>query len=411
MRFVSQTRNLSWAILALVLLSSTLFSLATSRKTKKNIQTKVFFSPKIELSPGSVSNKVFMDVDFPRGHISLKSFFAEVVNESGNSVPLHQTYLHHWIVVRYHQPKNVANNSEESIIFKRNNGFCQENVFGQYYGLGSETRGTNTYIPDPYGIEVGNPEEIPKGYVEKWFINVHAIDTRGVEDRMGCTECKCDLYGVTKDENGEALSPNYKGGLQCCPDNSKCKLSKGFLGPKQSLYLKYTVKWVNWEKFMVPLKIYIFDVTDTLKISDKSKGKRLNHDCKFEYEVEPCSTSYLNRSGCVDVKRASFPMQNGGYVIYGVGHQHSGAIGSTLYGKDGRIICTSIPKYGKGKRAGNEKGYIVGMSTCYPKPGSIKIFDGETLTLESNYSSNIRHSGVMGLFYILVAEKLPYYHV
>lgn len=302
-------------------------------------------------------------------------------------------------------------NSQEGIIFKRNNGFCQENVFGQYYGLGSETRGTNTYIPDPYGIEVGNPEEIPKGYVEKWFINIHAIDTRGVEDRMGCTECKCDLYSVTKDENGEALSPNYKGGLQCCPDNSKCKLSKGFLGPKQSLYLKYTVKWVNWEKFMVPLKIYIFDVTDTLKISDKSKGKRLNHDCKLEYEVEPCSTSYLNRSGCVDVKRASFPMQNGGYVIYGVGHQHSGAIASTLYGKDGRVICTSIPKYGKGRRAGNEKGYVVGMSTCYPKPGSIKICDGETLTLETNYSSNIRHSGVMGLFYFLVAEKLPRYHV
>jgi hypothetical protein len=51
--------------------------------------------------------------------------------------------------------------------------------------------------------------------------------------------------------------------MQCCPDNGKCKMSKGFLGPKQSLYLKYTVKWVNWEKFMVPLKIYIFDVTDT----------------------------------------------------------------------------------------------------------------------------------------------------
>jgi hypothetical protein len=41
----------------------------------------------------------------------------------------------------------------------------------------------------------------------------------------------------------------------------------------------------------------------------------------------------LNGSGCVDVKRASFPMQSGGYVIYGVGHQHAGAIGSTLYGQ------------------------------------------------------------------------------
>jgi len=32
---------------------------------------------------------------------------------------------------------------------------------------------------------------------------------------------------------------------------------------------------------------------------------------------------------------------------------------------------------------------------------------GETLTLESNYSSSRGHTGVMGLFYLLVAEQLP----
>ncbi|CAK9186877.1 unnamed protein product [Ilex paraguariensis] len=48
------------------------------------------------------------------------------------------------------------------------------------------------------------------------------------------------------------------------------------------------------------------------------------------------------------------------------------------------------------------------MSTCYPQPaGSVKISDGETLVLESNYSSAQRHTGVMGLFYVLVAEPSP----
>jgi hypothetical protein len=51
------------------------------------------------------------------------------------------------------------------------------------------------------------------------------------------------------------------------------------------------------------------------------------------------------------------------------------------------------------------------MTTCYPQPGSIKIFDGETLTLETNYNNSIRHSGVMGLFYFLVVEKLSHHHV
>jgi hypothetical protein len=47
------------------------------------------------------------------------------------------------------------------------------------------------------------------------------------------------------------------------------------------------------------------------------------------------------------------------------------------------------------------------MSMCYPKPGSIKVSDGEVLTLVSNYSSEKQHTGVMGLFYILVADPQP----
>lgn len=47
------------------------------------------------------------------------------------------------------------------------------------------------------------------------------------------------------------------------------------------------------------------------------------------------------------------------------------------------------------------------MSTCYPQPGSVKIVGGETLVLESTYSSSRGHTGVMGLFYLLVADQLP----
>jgi len=58
------------------------------------------------------------------------------------------------------------------------------------------------------------------------------------------------------------------------------------------------------------------------------------------------------------------------------------------------ILCISNPKYGTRKEVGNEKGYLVGMSACYPKPGSIKIKDGEILTLES-ISENKFHTGGM----------------
>jgi len=50
-------------------------------------------------------------------------------------------------------------------------------------------------------------------------------------------------------------------------------------------------------------------------------------------------------------------------------------------------LCTSTPTYGTRKEAGNVEGYLVGMSVCYPKPGSMKIDDGETMTVESVYKN------------------------
>ncbi|KAL8098014.1 uncharacterized protein LOC141683262 [Apium graveolens] len=381
---------------------------------ENEVKTKVFLSPKIVLGPGSVANKYYYDIDFPRGHIALKDFNAEVVDEAGNSVPLHETYLHHWVAVRYFERKgiDVSKHSQSSgfhqadRIIARNAGICDHGLT-QYFGLGSETRKTATYIPDPYGIEIGNPTEIPDGYEEKWFLNVHAIDTRGAAERLGCTECRCDLYNVTVDEYNRPLSPDYVGGLYCCYDETQCLVKQGFESARRNLYMKYTVKWVDWENSILPVKIYIFDITDTWTKSDESTtALSAKHDCLIEYTVEACATD-ANNKACFESRRISVVMPTGGDVIYGVAHQHTGGIGSALYGEDGRVICSSIPNYGEGKEAGNEAGYIVGMSTCYPKPGSVRIADGETLYLDSNYSSAQRHTGVMGLFYILVAEPLP----
>ncbi|XP_045825973.1 uncharacterized protein LOC123918076 [Trifolium pratense] len=399
----SMSGNFVFSLSILLLLLSTSCS-GSILKTEAKIKSAVFLSPKFELGPGSVVNRYYYDIDFPRGHVAIKSFDAEVVDEAGNPIPLHETYLHHWLVVRYHQSK--ANSHLKNTF--RNSGMCQGTIYAQYFGLGSETRRTATDIPDPFGIEIGNPAEIPEEFEEKWLVNIHAIDTRGAEDKSGCTECMCDLYNVTVDESGRSIRPDYKGGLLCCYDHTQCKLKEGFEGPKRSLYLRYKVKWIDWDDYIVPVKIYVLDVTDTLKLSDDSKGTNSDHNCKVEYQVESCSTDHKEENGCVHVKRTNLPFQTGGYVIYGVAHQHSGGIGSTLYGQDGRVICSSIPIYGNGNEAGNEVGHIVGMSTCYPQPGSVKIIDGETLTLESIYNNTKEHTGVMGLFYLLVAEQLPY---
>ncbi|KAK4395447.1 hypothetical protein Sango_1699000 [Sesamum angolense] len=380
-------------------------------KSETGVKTEVFVSPEIVLEPGLVSDKVYHNIDFPRGHIAIKSFNGEVIDEKGNPIPLHETYLHHWVVLRYYQrkgleiPKHHGDpgflHSDNIIV--RNSGVCESGL-SQYFGLGSETRRTATYVPDPYGIEVGNPADIPDGYEERWMVNVHAIDTRGAEDKLGCTECRCDLYNRTTDGHGRPLPPNYNGGLRCCYDGARCRVKEGFDGAKRSLFLRYTVTYVDWDASIVPVKIYILDVTDIWKKADESRGLKDRHICLVEYDVDSCPVGMAN-DGCIHTKTLTVSLPTGGDVIYGVGHQHSGGIGSTLYGEGGRLICSSNPTYGTGDEPGNEAGYIVGMSTCYPSPGSVKIAAGETLTLVSKYSSAEKHTGVMGLFYLLISDS------
>lgn len=181
-------------------------------------------------------------------------------------------------------------------------------------------------------------------------------------------------------------------------------------------------------------------------------GMRLS--AQVEYEVPACDRS-LNSATCVHTAETTLPIPKGGHVIYSVAHQHVGGMGCTVYGEvslvlqsflcalgwihvqqtgharalppacgrqqqqqqpdsfgglargtlqDDRELCTSEPMYGTGSEAGNEAGYVVGMGACYPKPGSVKVYDEEKLRLRCRYSSLAHHTGVMSLHYILVAD-------
>lgn len=283
--FHTQSWQLSFVTL---LLAVALHASQALKIGDRSLKTAIFHSPPFILQPGSVANKFYFDIPFPKGHVALKSFHAEVVDENGISVPLLETYLHHWVVERYYREKEhkipgdtgAVDLNLKKFILARNAGICK-GTLGQYFGLGSETRSTSTWVPDPYGIEVGNPKDIPEGYEEIWLLNVHAIDTRGVEDRLGCTECRCNLYNVTEDEHGRPLRKDYTGGLNCCYDETQCRLRQGFGGAVRKLYLKYTVTWVDWHDCIIPVKIYILDVTDTgMAMDGPHEGTAANLSCK-----------------------------------------------------------------------------------------------------------------------------------
>ncbi|XP_022134781.1 uncharacterized protein LOC111006967 [Momordica charantia] len=365
--------------------------------------------------------RFYHNINFPTPHIAIKSFDLEVVDQSGNSISLFDTFLHHWSLVRYFQhstaPDPTPNTSftqlhEPDFIIATNNGVCQHHSLPQFYGMGSESRKTSTFLPHPYGIEVGDAVQVPAGYEERWSLNVHVIDTRGVEDRMGCTDCWCHLYNVTKDQFGRPLKGDYKGGKLCCYDQTQCRVREGYKGEERKLYVRYRVKWVDWDDdFVVPVEVYIFDVTDTWNplLNDSTGLSDQQHHCLVAYDVETCSLANKLHGKCNATKTSKviFPGDSG-YIIYGVAHQHIGGIDATLYGEDGRVLCSSSPIYGRGNEIGNENGYVVGMSTCYPKLGNyVKINKGEMVTLVSNYDPSQNHTAVMGLFQIMVAHKIP----
>ena len=98
----------------------------------------------------------------------------------------------------------------------------------------------------------------------------------------------------------------------------KCKFQKPRTGTK--------LKFHSTDRYSVAF--LVFFVNSILFLNDNriSLGQ-------VEYNIEPCSTSGMTDIRCTDSKRISLLMPIGGYIIYGVAHQHSGGIGSTLYGE------------------------------------------------------------------------------
>ncbi|EFJ15749.1 hypothetical protein SELMODRAFT_118200 [Selaginella moellendorffii] len=376
-------------VVAIVLLWS---SSPAESKDCSRIQRKTYKSPAFSLEPGEVQDRYYK-IEFPKGHIGVKNFQGEIVDELGNPVPLTELYLHHWVLVRggFHDRLGSP-----SAIITGNDGICQHNVHSQFWGLGAETRHTSYFVPGSYAIGIGNP---PEGYEELFVLNLHAIDGRGTYDPQLCHECRCSLYNVTTEISGQPLKEGYKGGLRCCYEGTKCAVKPGFQAPKRVFYMQYTVEWVEWDECVLPVRVYLFDITDSRKRDpvDPQVG------CQTEYDVPACDPS--SNPDCIYQLENHLVIPKGGSIIYGVAHQHAAGMGMSMHGEDGRHLCSSIPLYGNGSAPGNEDGYVVGMSTCIPEPGTLMVASGEKLHFSSSYSSAQEHTGVMAIFYLMVSDN------
>jgi hypothetical protein len=269
--------------------------------TPDGVHEQTFVGPAMTMLNGNVVNK-WLPIDWPRGHIAVKAFAAEVVKSGPRGeippptpccgVDSHvasrqEVFMHHWTVNKWQLPASLfktivaAGGVDFHLTLHKAvgllemlagaglnsgaNGPCYDSSLHLYFGIGNEVRtktkegGFPYYFPDPYGIEFDSDMMRKKG--EFMVLNTHLIDIRGARDKRACTECKCSELG------SHGFSPLVEGGLTCCHstyyDGGKCKLKPSTIIQNQTYYIRYTLQWRDFNPATtLPLEVISFDATD-----------------------------------------------------------------------------------------------------------------------------------------------------
>jgi len=410
-----------------------------------NLQTITRLTAPLPLRPGEVTNS-YHKLPIPPGPIAIYEFKADVVEKdyNGNIVPtpLGDAYLHHHVVLSEHEAYEHQKSWWYPMKPRRANR-------GVGFGAGTESRGTPQKFHHPYAFTTVEGED-------ELVANVHVINTRGMPkgDARHCLECPCTSSDVSPsngtileavasrrkdwdrcnvellDEANTACRPEtYYGGLVCCEEGEFCL--DGYdpgaaefdgvkaAGPISTYYLRYTLTYAAATRENRPL--YLAACCDAS--GNETTSGNIEYDIpklcdewdSLDDEDGDGDSACVHKLSTIQMLHGttSFPfgvtladVDDGGEVdvVYMVGHLHRGGIEITASDPaTGEVICKSMPAYGTGDEIGNEKGYINAMSTCqFDPPRRMRTTDPILVT--SSYDAREAHTGVMGLFYIAIAD-------
>eukprot|EP00475_Leptophrys_vorax_P041144 TRINITY_DN774_c0_g1_i1.p1 TRINITY_DN774_c0_g1~~TRINITY_DN774_c0_g1_i1.p1 ORF type:complete len:376 (-),score=82.75 TRINITY_DN774_c0_g1_i1:76-1203(-) len=337
-------------------------------------QSVTYISQPLPLRHGDVINSDPLQTQLrtPEGRYAVRRFAAEIVDESMNSVPLDEVYLHHWVI---YTERYVGPCPYKDDIYPPLGGF--------YFGVGAETRNTFNEVKKPYGFVFST---------EKWYANIHVLRTSLVDDVQSCVECHC-------------FDGSGGGGIRCCPDQSRCQMdiTQPSVNDTKVYFLKYTIDYVSIDEQnrtvagneVLPVEMHLYDVTD----------------CNYEYNVPKCDKAWPANVECVHHLNRSYVFDKDYEIVGAQPHQHIGAIEYHSMIIDGvtgakRDFCTGVPRYGTEQHvAGNELGYVVGISQCFfSQRNPIRVKKGDILFLNSVYHNDVAHDGVMGLLLVSARE-------
>ena len=194
---------------------------------------------------------------------------------------------------------------------------------------------------------------------------------------------RCKSFNVWVDDDGLPLPEGYVGGLKCCGvDGRRCGVEEGYNGGARIFHLEYTWEYIDWNDCLIPTHNLAIDVTEN----------------KVEYTAGSCGDADPTSESCVDTRVATVTSPVEGQLVEFVSHLHAGAIESSIWGEDGRLLCRSTPMYGHR----HESHYVVGIQACHPK--AMKIKEGEKLQYVVKYTKvGGPHSGLMGIGNLRIA--------
>eukprot|EP00128_Syssomonas_multiformis_P000052 Colp12_sorted_trinity150504_noHs@20241 len=315
------------------------------------MKTETFLSRPLPLRPGDVINtdSYETELQFPKGRYGITELYADIVGSDGETaIPLSQVYNHHTIFYN----KNFTNA-----------GPCPRLPFT--FAIAVETRHNWMRLPAPYAYVVEEDE--------RWFANIHIIDTRHVDDVQTCIECHCP-----------GSNPST-GGLKCCPDGFRCQISnstKAHLADwsweQNVYYLRYRITYVPVDQSIIPVKSFIYSASD----------------CLPEYDFPACRPEAGET--CMHEVSETFEWPFAQDIVYMAGHQHNGAFNISVYKGEGREnVFTAHAGYGSTpNKAGDELGYLVSTGDqMFPTP--LHVSAHEKLQIVGRYNNTIGRDGLM----------------
>jgi hypothetical protein len=403
------------------------------------LRSFVAYSNPVSLRPGEVNNHAPAPVTLPNDiqeqfankTMAIKGYDVDIVSIDPStgvetSLPLTEFYNHHYImsmgtteaVAKFVSHANQAwgpsciggEHMQHLMDEVGLPGSFGAGIFGG--GSGAEFRHTNYTLPSPFATMVWNPQS--------FALLLHFINTKGstVDDRR--FECPCfptsnkiDIQNGTI--NGRAPHPrfkcseelkrqgnpacslaNYTGGLRCCEHGVWVVPTPDRALPFDTMYAKITF---HYYAGVEPRD------THTTSCCDASGGN-------IEYDVLPCAPG-TSADQCIHTATHVAPLDffemHGDdpseevQLVHTVGHQHTGGLGMELrLESTDELLCHSLPRYGTGRAAGDESGFLVGISGCSwgapPLRAPPRLKRGDLIRTIARYNATVHRHGVMSLW-------------